>query len=197
MPDSNTQASNVGTLDANDKLPLDEAMARVRGLLLSVKDDLYKITEITQCDLTDDDREAMNDYLENAFGDWQAEVQGSLEEVAYVFGEAASTCYFAWRKRYSAWRKLSFAWRKSMDANQMHIGLVLPNGGTVVDFTVDNLGHGTGGVVLCTAHGLSADPFVTWNWWISTEGVINCSTGHYFDRLQPAVADFDKRRGRK
>ena len=183
MPDSNTQASNVGTLDANDKLPLDEAMARVRGLLLSVKDDLYKITEITQCDLTDDDREAMNDYLENAFGDWQAGVQGSLEEVAYIFGEAASTCFYAWRKR--------------QDVSQMHVGLVLPNGATVVDFTVDNLGHGTGGVVLCTAHGLSADPFVTWNWWISIEGVINCSTGHYFDRLQPAVADFDKRRGRK
>ncbi len=174
MPDS-----NVVILDDIDKMPLNEAMDRVRALILNVKDDLYKISEITQCDLTDDDREAMNDYLENAFGDWQAAVQCSLEEVAYVFGEAASTCYWAWRKR--------------QDSNQMQIGLVLPNGATVVDFTVDNLGSGVGGVVLCTAHGLSADPFVTWNWWVNTEGEICCSTGHYFDRLQPAVADFDKR----
>ena len=179
MPDSNMQSSNVVLLDDVDKMPLDKAMTRVRGLLRMIRDDLYKITEITQCDLTDDDREAMNDYLENAFGDWQAEVQGSLEEVAYVFGEAADTCYESWRKRQG-------------DVG-MWLGKVLPNGATVVDYTVDNLGYGTGGVVLCTAHGLSADPFVTWNWWISTEGVICCSTGHYFDRLEPAVADFKKR----
>ena len=177
MPDSNMQSSNVVLLDDVDKLPLDEAMDRVRELLLNVKDDLYKVCEIAQCDLTDDDREAMNDYLENAFGDWQAGVQGSLEEVAYIFGEAAGTCYWAWRKR--------------QDANQMHVGMVLPNGATVVDFTVDNAY--VGGFVLCTAHGLSADPFVTWNWWVSDKGAFCCSTGHYFDRLEPAVADFKKR----
>lgn len=181
MPDSNMQSSNVVLLDDVDKMPLGEAMTRVRELMVNVMGDLYQITEITQCDLAGDDREAMNDYLENAFGDWQAAVQGSLEEVAYVFGEAAGTCYVSWQRR-----------QKVQQA--MHIGAVLPNGATVVDFTSDlAIGPGPGGVVLCTASGLSADPYVTWNWWVNDKGVICCSTGHYFDRLEPAVADFDRR----
>jgi len=175
MPDDN----NVILLDDIDKMPFDEAISRVRALMLDVKDDLYKICEITQCDLSEVDREKMNDYLTDAFGDWQASVQGSLEEVAYVFAEASSTCYKTWR-------------RKDQVSN-MKIGLVLPNGATVVDYVVDKLGTNAGGYVLCTAQFLSADPFVTWHWWVGDSGAIACSNGHYFDTLEAAVADFKKR----
>jgi hypothetical protein len=175
MPDDN----NVILLDDIDKMPFDEAISRVRALMIDVKDDLYKICEITQCDLTDDDRETMNDYLTNAFGDWQAAVQGSLEEVAYVFGEAASTCYDSWRRREAV--------------SQMQLGAVIPNGATVVDYTVDKFGASPGGVVLCTAFPMSADPFVTWNWWVDASGAIACSGGHYFDTIEAATADFKKR----
>lgn len=179
-------SNNVVVLEDVDKIPFDEAVTRVRELMVNVMGDLYKITEITQCDLTDDDREAMNDYLTDAFGDWQAAVQGSLEEVAYVFGEAASACYNSWRRK-----------RKNVEMQQaMFIGASLPNGATVVDFTSDPFGDAHGGVVLCTAGNMSADPFVTWNWWVNTEGEICCSSGHYFDRLEPAVADFSKRANR-
>ena len=179
MPNSNMPTKNVILLDDVDKMPLDEAMNEIRELMLGVSNDLHRIINIVHSEVTEDDREAINDYLERAFGDWQASVQGSLEEVAYVFNEA-------WSKCYDTWRRLE-------GIAKMQIGTVLPNGATVVEYTVDHDTSLAGGVVLCTANGLSADPFVTWNWWANPEGEICCSTGHYFDRLEPAVADFKKR----
>ena len=44
----------------------------------------------------------VNDYLAHAFSDWQYQIQGSLDEVAYVFGAAADDCYHTWHERREA-----------------------------------------------------------------------------------------------
>ena len=43
----------------------------------------------------------VNDYV-HAFSDWQYQIQGSLDEVAYVFGAAADDCYHTWHERREA-----------------------------------------------------------------------------------------------
>ncbi len=76
MIDPDTQ----GALDATRA-----KMLQVQTLLLEV------------CELASDD--VVHDFLNDAFGDWQAQVQGSLDEVAFVFGLVATECYNNWLDR--------------------------------------------------------------------------------------------------
>ena len=62
-----------------------EKLQKVSTLLLEV------------CELASDDD--VHDYLACAFGDWQAEVQGSLDEVAAVFNIVANDMYNDWNDR--------------------------------------------------------------------------------------------------
>jgi hypothetical protein len=75
----------MNDIDADTQGALDATRAKlmqVQTLLLEV------------CELAGD--EQVNDYLYHAFGDWQAEVQGSLDEVAFTFGMAAQDCFHTW-----------------------------------------------------------------------------------------------------
>lgn len=75
------------------------------------------------------------------------------------------------------------------------IGSTLDNGAIVIDYRADE-GESDGwylpgGVVLAMFNG--ADPYVTWNYGVRADGTVTCSNGHYFDMIEPAVADFLRR----
>lgn len=68
------------------------ALDATRAKMLQVQNLLLEVCELASDDL-------VHDYLADAFGDWQAEIQGSLDEVAHVFGLVATECYNNWRDR--------------------------------------------------------------------------------------------------
>jgi len=74
--------------DADTQYALDATRAK----LLQVETLLLEVCELA-------DNEQVYDYLAHAFGDWQAEVQGSLDEVAFTFGKASEICFYNWRDR--------------------------------------------------------------------------------------------------
>ena len=65
------------------------ALDATRAKLLQVQSLLLEV-----CEIASDD--AVGDYLAEAFGDWQSEIQHSLDEVAVVFGAAATDKYDDW-----------------------------------------------------------------------------------------------------
>jgi hypothetical protein len=67
----------------------DDALTRTRAKLHKVSELLLEVCELA----ADDD---VHDYLACAFGDWQAEVQGSLDEVAMTFQIVATDVYNTW-----------------------------------------------------------------------------------------------------
>ena len=81
---------------------------------------------------------------------------------------------------------------------KIRLGMVIEsNGATVVDYVWSERDFdgsvNPGGKVLALWDG-SADPYVTWNFTVLEDGSLVCSTGHYFDTLEPAVADFQRRK---
>ena len=67
------------------------ALDATRAKLLQVQSLLLEVCEIASDDV-------VGDYLAEAFGDWQSEIRHSLDEVAYVFGAAASYKYDDWKE---------------------------------------------------------------------------------------------------
>lgn len=70
----------------------DMALTKARAKMLRVSELLLEVCELA----ADDD---VHDYLACAFGDWQAEVQGSLDEVAMTFQIVATDMYNNWKDR--------------------------------------------------------------------------------------------------
>jgi hypothetical protein len=75
----------------NDKIKKAELMLDTR---MGLKNVGRILTEI--CEKADDD---VYDYLSTAFSDWQGEIIGSLEDVAYVFLVAADDKYNEWKEK--------------------------------------------------------------------------------------------------
>lgn len=67
------------------------ALDATRAKLMKVQSLLLEVCEIASDDV-------VGDYLAEAFGDWQSEIQHSLDEVAYVFGAAATDKYNEWKE---------------------------------------------------------------------------------------------------
>ncbi len=76
-----------------DKWESDVRLKHTRAKLQQVSTLLLEVCELAG---NDDD---VHDYLACAFGDWQAEVQGSLDEVAAVFNIVANDMYNRWNDR--------------------------------------------------------------------------------------------------
>ena len=78
----------------------------------------------------------------------------------------------------------------------IRIGHKLENGATVVDFTWDQRSFDgsvhPGGYVLAILP-WSPDKYVTWGFAVQEDGRVACFSGHYFDRLQAALDDFNRR----
>ena len=163
------------------EIELGEAVNEVSDRFNKVAEQLKQVTEIVQMQMTPADRKHMNEFLDATFGDWQAAVQGSLEEVSYVFAEAALIVKN--KKRAQDRRSL------------MNCGVTMSNGAVVIDYHFDGLdstSNGTpGGIVLAVAD-WSPDPYVTWTFQVEGDS-IECYNGHYFDTIEAAMADFKKR----
>ena len=96
-----------------------------------------------------------------------------LEEVAYVFDEAASIVK---NKKHAQERR-----------SLMNSGVTMSNGAAVIDYHWDGLyPDGTpGGTVLAVAS-FSPDPYVTWTFQVEGDS-IECYNGHYFDFVEPGT----------
>lgn len=85
---------------------------------------------------------------------------------------------------------------RELAVKRMGIGYNLPNGATTIDYAWDERYFDgsvlPGGYVLAMIAG-SPDPYVTWMFSVHEDGNVVCSSGHYFDRLQPALDDFHRR----
>ena len=82
---------------------------------------------------------------------------------------------------------------------KMHLGMVIEsNGAIVIDYAWNMRDFdgsvNPGGAVLALRPHTSADQFVTWHFTVREDGQVFCNTGHYFDTLEPAVADFQRRK---
>lgn len=82
---------------------------------------------------------------------------------------------------------------------KMHLGKVIEsNGAIVVDYAWTERDFdgsvNPGGTVLAIRQAYGADEYVTWNFTVREDGQVFCNTGHYFDMLEPAVADFQRRK---
>ncbi len=75
-----------------EKVKTQNALTATRAKLIKVSELLLEVCELA----ADDD---VHDYLACAFGDWQAEVQGSLDEVAMTFQIVATEMYNNWNDR--------------------------------------------------------------------------------------------------
>ena len=85
--------------DITDDLMAYVEKVKTQNALTSARAKLIKVSELLLevCELAADDD--VHDYLACAFGDWQAEVQGSLDEVAMTFQIVATEMYNNWNDR--------------------------------------------------------------------------------------------------
>lgn len=83
-------------------------------------------------------------------------------------------------------------------SKSLNIGDTLPNGATLIDYTIEEFDDTDEGMYRygkCLAlFRSSADKYVTWNLVIRPTDEILTINGHYFDRLRPALEDFECRR---
>jgi hypothetical protein len=78
------------------------------------------------------------------------------------------------------------------------IGDRLPNGATLLDYSISVIDDTEEGVYRygkCLAlMPTSGDKYVTWRLAVKPDGTAVTQSGHYFDRLLPALEDFECRR---
>jgi hypothetical protein len=82
--------------DLTEDLMAYVARVKTQNALTAARAKMLKVSELLLevCELAADDD--VHDYLACAFGDWQAEVQGSLDEVAMTFQIVATDMYNNW-----------------------------------------------------------------------------------------------------
>lgn len=83
--------------------------------------------------------------------------------------------------------------------SRVGIGVVLPNGWTVVDVWHDTSQERFGdmrpqGIVLAMNAAHEYDPFATWQFFSDERGILTVS-GYYFHSIYPASRDFGRRIG--
>jgi len=85
---------------------------------------------------------------------------------------------------------------RELATDAVRVGHKIDNGATVVDYAWDE--RSFDGSVHPGGHMLailpwSPDKYVTWGFAVQEDGRVMCFSGHYFDRLQPALDDFNRR----